>query len=951
MKIVYQWFLVLCVLASLFGICAAAFPQIPAPQINLTGNIGCQGFPCLNSGTLSLSTDANHTMTAQETSAFSFKVTSTVSLTATRNLIFPSGRFPLGCVENATTGGQSIQVIGTSGTGVTITNGSSVCGMWNDGTNYVAGAGLSPTGVTPGSYTNTSLTVGSDGRLTAASSGSSTAALKTPQALWGFGDSYIFGVGATTPAVTGIVGLVSRDTTAVAATNLGVSGTLSGQISRSVVQAFQPIPLAQSVSLLDGGANDGTADNCGGAASSACITQFKNSMMAAEAWLTIPAQFRIIASQATQTGSWANDNLFISPPNPPNPTGLLSVGNSVGTSTSGSTLTFSIPSSASGFVGITYSYGFSLYTAGTFTVSVDGTLQTDNCSGTTTFTGFECSTVSSDSTGFSRQMFAVTSGTTHTVVITALTSNAIGIVGVDWIPPANTANENVVFTVGVNAIFTNAVVYNNASKAVVAAMAAAGLPDYFVDQIGGTPGVNDTTDISTTATTTTPASTANMHPNDGGYANLELTLQNSEIAAGYVFTALDAGGKSTTITGQVNVPLKAQGVGGTMAAGVSSLCSLSGGFGCGATDFNDGAGDQFGIAMQQLPSSSAPFSGAFAQIAFATSGWICDALKFGGSTSASGDFTPLRCTNTANGNTYQLGSMTSQGVAIGASAVATSLIGGGTAIPTVTGGVPASGSLAKWSSSSLTSGPTPTGSGTTYVSSNTTPPTTGHLVSWSTSGGGLDAVDSGVPVTSVPFLNLSNTWSNANQFNGATSFLNAVSVLPATAATSSANVVSPNLNINSNYWNGTASAADDCALASSPAAGTNPLVTITLNCSGSSGGHAVSLPFPVTVSGLTVSTKVTNAAGLQFPSTTGCAITIGAIGNSCTQAITLPVTEPDTAYKVAGCTVTGVTAGPITAADITATSTTSITVRMVALSATASNTAGAGTITCTVIHN
>ena len=114
---------------------ATALAQIPAPQLNLSGNIGCQGFPCLNNGTLQLSTDANHVMTTQETSALYLKVTSSVSLTATRNLIAPLGRFPF-TIENATAGGQFIQIIGQSGTGVTIANGS-IVSVWNDGTNFV----------------------------------------------------------------------------------------------------------------------------------------------------------------------------------------------------------------------------------------------------------------------------------------------------------------------------------------------------------------------------------------------------------------------------------------------------------------------------------------------------------------------------------------------------------------------------------------------------------------------------------------------------------------------------------------------------------------------------------------------------------------------------------------------------------------------------------------------
>ncbi len=170
-----------------------AMAQIPAPQINLGGNIGCQGFPCLNSGTLQFTSDANHTMTAQESSATGgIKVTSTVSLTATRNLVLPSGNFQFIAVENATTGGQSIQVIGQSGTGITIANGASAT-VWFDGTNVVqtgsgtVGSGtagqiaqypssgmtvqgvtlsgpvtvavggattITPTGVTPNTYTN-----------------------------------------------------------------------------------------------------------------------------------------------------------------------------------------------------------------------------------------------------------------------------------------------------------------------------------------------------------------------------------------------------------------------------------------------------------------------------------------------------------------------------------------------------------------------------------------------------------------------------------------------------------------------------------------------------------------------------------------------------------------------------------------------------------------------------
>lgn len=127
-----------------------AMAQIPAPQINLGGNIGCQGFPCLNSGTLQFTGDADRNMTVQETSATGgIKVTSTVPLTATRNLILPTGNFQFIAVENATTGGQSIQVIGQSGTGVTIANGQAAT-VWFDGTNVVQTGSSSGGAVFPG---------------------------------------------------------------------------------------------------------------------------------------------------------------------------------------------------------------------------------------------------------------------------------------------------------------------------------------------------------------------------------------------------------------------------------------------------------------------------------------------------------------------------------------------------------------------------------------------------------------------------------------------------------------------------------------------------------------------------------------------------------------------------------------------------------------------------------
>jgi hypothetical protein len=128
-----------------------------APQIPVTGTLGSGGaFPLIVSPAVVFTADANKTMAYPEMSGSSgvLKVTSAVALTATRNLVGPLTRGFVWTVDNATTGGQSIQVIGASGTGVTIPNGQAAA-VFTDGTNYLfaalpsGGSGL-PTASAPG---------------------------------------------------------------------------------------------------------------------------------------------------------------------------------------------------------------------------------------------------------------------------------------------------------------------------------------------------------------------------------------------------------------------------------------------------------------------------------------------------------------------------------------------------------------------------------------------------------------------------------------------------------------------------------------------------------------------------------------------------------------------------------------------------------------------------------
>lgn len=86
-----------------------------------------------------VSTATNCTVSNGNAGPWLYELLVTGSISTTRNLVVPNGR--IYTVINKTTGGQSIQVIGTSGTGVTIANGATATVAF-DGTNYVATGGL-----------------------------------------------------------------------------------------------------------------------------------------------------------------------------------------------------------------------------------------------------------------------------------------------------------------------------------------------------------------------------------------------------------------------------------------------------------------------------------------------------------------------------------------------------------------------------------------------------------------------------------------------------------------------------------------------------------------------------------------------------------------------------------------------------------------------------------------
>lgn len=98
--------------------------------------------------TVNFASDANTSLTladgnsSQTSRNLYLNLTSSTSLTATRNLVIPNNQTGTGpiqklyIIKNATTGSQSIQVIGTSGTGITIPNGVTMM-VYSNGTNVV----------------------------------------------------------------------------------------------------------------------------------------------------------------------------------------------------------------------------------------------------------------------------------------------------------------------------------------------------------------------------------------------------------------------------------------------------------------------------------------------------------------------------------------------------------------------------------------------------------------------------------------------------------------------------------------------------------------------------------------------------------------------------------------------------------------------------------------------
>lgn len=213
-------------------------------------------------------TDTNYTLTTANGSADEARammvVATSSTLTATRDIICPAAS-KLYFVTNSTTGGQSIRFKTASGSGVTVSNGSSVC-LRCDGTNVVTAISAQSVAVGDitgfGSGVATWLATPSSANLAAAVTGETgsgalvfgTGPTLTSAALAGTFDGT---VGATTPS-TGV--FTAANTPEVAVTfsatamviNCALSNVFSVTMTANVTTAmtFSNLKNGQTINLF-----------------------------------------------------------------------------------------------------------------------------------------------------------------------------------------------------------------------------------------------------------------------------------------------------------------------------------------------------------------------------------------------------------------------------------------------------------------------------------------------------------------------------------------------------------------------------------------------------------------------------------------------------------------------------------------------------------------------------
>jgi hypothetical protein len=894
------------ILLALLTITAIA--QIPAPQINLGGNIGAQGFPVLNSGIIQFTSDANRNMTVQETSATGgIKVTSTVSLTATRNLVLPAGNFQFIAVENATTGGQSIQVIGQSGTGVTIANGASAT-VWFDGTNVVQ-TGSSGSGAlfpsTNNIVFNTSTTAARN--ATVSDVGTLLSPLYT-STNYGFGDSTLDGVGCDVYANC-FFGLLSA-AHGGPSVNLGFGGQMASWTVVSMAINLNPTfnTVFPQYSILDDiGIND--AAGCGGT-NALCQQNYSAEQNAAAAIGELTGStYQTLAPACTLTGTWASDTTSFA--------GGIYIGKT--STTNGDSMSCSITTTGNP---IALEYVVHNGDAGTANCRVDsGSYQNINF--------FPYITLNNPVFTIFRSAEIAASAGTHTLncIVTSATSasNPVEFIAVDSVPVGQTSTlPLMVMTNVISAGGTNDTQSKNISDLVmpiVTAYRAEGANIVYSDIRTPTNFPSMFSNTQTGCPTNTLNSSGGLHPNDCGHAAITKAIMT---AAPNIY--------------QTNMGAKTQGVqpgpfqsfgGFPCVKFQNGSCQSGGNYGSfTTTGINVGGWCVFSnncLLFAFTGNQVVPGYAANTPVVLLASqgGPVC----FGETASSmtlNSQLLPFHTCTSSNGDLYQFFPIGPSGTPVSAyfhpgnisrDNTATSV---GNTFPaaladvTFLGPFTTARTYALGGCKSAVAGPENVqytlyrhgtdGNSVTFVSStgngdNINGGSTGNSFIWTATEGDeltlqcsaagvggsywtasvattdASAITAGTLAdarlsSNIPLLNASNTFTGTSNIFGSASgsvLLGAsgIGIGTGQTATSSTNFNSPSLQFTGNFWTGTVSSQDLWQTQDLLGSGTNPTSTLNFTHSGSPGAATVSMPaLKITGPGIPIATGTTSNTDL-----------------------------------------------------------------------------------------
>jgi len=203
-------------------------------------------------------TDADITLTAnngavdQSRSAV-LVITSSGSLTATRNVIAPASASKVYIIKNATSGGQSIQIKYATGTGVTVGSGQTMA-VYGDGTNFNVAVNIN--NITGNLAVSGNETVGGTLAVTGAQTNSST----------------ISATQITSTIATGTAPFVVTSTTPVNNLNIGGNAATANNITNS--GGWSVTPTGAKLYFNYNGTNVGSLDSSGNFIVSGNVTAY-----------------------------------------------------------------------------------------------------------------------------------------------------------------------------------------------------------------------------------------------------------------------------------------------------------------------------------------------------------------------------------------------------------------------------------------------------------------------------------------------------------------------------------------------------------------------------------------------------------------------------------------------------------------------------------------------------